>query len=426
MSEADPEASGQPVDDPASSEGIFNKTWEIELLISGGVVFALLQLPSVLERGFLRLEAGLTGWWTEASFFAFVYLNGILYTLIGSFLLHLASRAYWIGLIGLDKVYPEGVRWEKLKSGGPITQRLQRELVSPLRPLIVRIDLFCSAIFSFAFLVVLACLISILMIGLYVLIALGISWLPGGQKSPEIFLLIVCGVSLVLVLAGLLDKLLAGRLKPGGRMERALAAGLRSYHYFQLGPLFSPILLVLLTNMRRRSFVALAGLPFLMVLFFISSHAAQRNRFWYSDSPAPNREILPLYYQDQWPEEGTSRLTPSIQSDVIEGPYLKLFIPYLPQRHDEVFAERCPDPRAKLDCAARVHRVTVDGRPVPGLTFHFSSLPKRGTPVFLAYIPTAGFAHGSHVLRIEPLPLRKKKILRWRKDPRPYLIRFWT
>jgi len=405
------------------SEGFFDKTWELELLISGGVVFALLQLPSLLERSFLRLEPRLIGWWKDAFVLAFAYLKGILYTLIAAFVLHLSSRAYWIGLLGLEKVHPEGIRWENLKSG-PITRRIQRELIPPVRRQIVQLDLFCSSIFAFAFLLVIACLLSIVLIGICALLTWGLSWLLGERSLPDIFLAVLCVFALGMALPGILDKLLAGHLRSGGRMERSLERVLRTFHRLQLGNLFGSITLVLLSS-RRKSLSVLVGLFLCFLLLFSLLPMLQRDNLWSSGSPAAEREVVPLYYEDQWPEEGTPRLAPSIQSDVIEGPYVKLFIPYLPSRHDEAFATRCPNPQDKLDCAARLHQVAMDGRVVPGLAFLFYTHPKLGSRGFLAYIPTAGLSPGPHVLKIEPLPVRKKKWLR-RKDPQPYFIRFWT
>lgn len=143
------------------------------------------------------------------------------------------------------------------------------------------------------------------------------------------------------------------------------------------------------------------------------------------ETVASDRQIRPAHYEDQWPDEGVFQLLPSIQSDVIEEPYVKLFIPYMPDRHDPVFASQCPDqPRAILDCAARVHRVTLDGKAVRGLTFHLYEHSRTGLQGFRAYIPTQGIAPGGHLLRIEPLP---RKPSRLRKQPaEPWLIRFWT
>ena len=45
------------------------------------------------------------------------YVKLILYTLISCFILHLCTRAYWVGLIGLETVFPHGVRWEDTPTG---------------------------------------------------------------------------------------------------------------------------------------------------------------------------------------------------------------------------------------------------------------------------------------------------------------------
>src|SRR5205085_8925932 len=48
------------------------------------------------------------------------------------------------------------------------------------------------------------------------------------------------------------------------------------------------------------------------------------------------------YYESQRPAGELYARIPSIQSDVIRDPYVKLFIPYSPTRHNEHVAARCP------------------------------------------------------------------------------------
>ena len=45
------------------------------------------------------------------------------------------------------------------------------------------------------------------------------------------------------------------------------------------------------------------------------------------------------YYESQREPGAVYDRTPSIQSDVVRDPYIKLFIPYTPQRHGKAFAE---------------------------------------------------------------------------------------
>ncbi|HEY0997711.1 MAG TPA: hypothetical protein VGD77_17100, partial [Gemmatimonadaceae bacterium] len=129
-------------------------TWEVELLISGLVLIGLLQLPGLLDRFFdPRLPHAIGG--TRAVLFGLqLYLRAAAFALIGSFVLHLVARGYWVGLIGLNSVYPNGPRWEQLRYG-PVASEYYRRKFRSLPELIAKVDDFCSITFPFAFLVVL-------------------------------------------------------------------------------------------------------------------------------------------------------------------------------------------------------------------------------------------------------------------------------
>jgi hypothetical protein len=86
--------------------------WEPELLISGAVIFALFQLPSAIDAMYERASPHMTRTSGIALLFGYWYGKAIVYALIGSFIVHLVSRDYWVGLVGLNSVYPHGARWE--------------------------------------------------------------------------------------------------------------------------------------------------------------------------------------------------------------------------------------------------------------------------------------------------------------------------
>src|SRR5687768_6527251 len=107
-----------PAADPANTSHIpepiprgTTPTWEIEMLLSGAVVFALLQLPEALDRSFDGAMTRLGSGWGAVAFLVYCYAKGIVYSLIGTFVLHLAARAYWIALVGINSVYPGGPKW---------------------------------------------------------------------------------------------------------------------------------------------------------------------------------------------------------------------------------------------------------------------------------------------------------------------------
>ncbi|HEX7183061.1 MAG TPA: hypothetical protein VF756_14560 [Thermoanaerobaculia bacterium] len=233
------------------------------MLISGAVVFALMQLPPMFDRAFGRIEIHFSGWPRGAVFMAYMYGSAILYTLIASFLIHLTARAYWVGLIGLDSVFPHGVKWEEMQSG-PIARRVYREILPSVRSLIVRADKFCSVIFSFTFLMVIAFAMSIAMLLFYGLIAYVLSILFfGGEHLGEIFWAVLSVVTVVLLGISLADKALGDRLDAKSRPVRLIEKVLRYVVYpLQFGPVYSSISMVLFTNVRKKMIY-----PLMMTVF---------------------------------------------------------------------------------------------------------------------------------------------------------------
>ncbi|HJX27786.1 MAG TPA: hypothetical protein VJ885_07730, partial [Thermoanaerobaculia bacterium] len=280
-----------------------------------------------------------------------------------------------------------------------------------------------------AFLVVLACLISIAWIAICCGIAWALAWRFDEESISRFFWVVLTVFCAMMVFPAFLDRLLGHRLDPESRTARLIEGWMRFTDLMQVGALFTPIAVTLFSNQRRRWFYNLFAVGFfaLMVLVTVGYAVRREGISLLGRAPetvAPERQIHAVHYEDQWPEEGAFQLAPSIQSDVIEDPYLELFLPYRPDRHDPVFARQCPDqPRAILECAARVHRVSLDGKPVRELTFHLYEHPRTGVRGFRAYIPMRGIPRGGHLLRIEPLP-RKARLLR--KKAEPWLIRFWT
>jgi len=442
---------GEPPDGERFARGL-RQTWELEMLISGALVFALLQLPSAVDQAYERLDPHLADGLAGALFIVHYYTKLALYTLSASFLVHLAARAYWVGLIGLEAVFPRGVRWEKVSSG-PIGRRLYEQRLPSLPALITRTDDFCSMIFSFSFLIVFVFVISIVWAGLLGLLAFGISRLLfGGERLAEVFRALLLLLVLPYLAATLLDKVAGGKMDPAGRPARILRAVNAFYYRALLMDVYGPIMMILFSNVRKKVMYPIFTAAFVGVLglFFLSEMTRGGRLSMSSDVYMPGtageREVSPAYYENLRPEDEVFRMEPSIQSDVVVDPYVRLFIPYYPRRDNPALARRCPGVRplreaglslqrrnagappagasaAVLRCLADLHRVSLDGRPLPGLELHFSTHPKTGVRGILGYIPVAGLPRGSHLLRVEAVP--RPEARKGDPPPDPYLIRFW-
>ncbi|HYO16480.1 MAG TPA: hypothetical protein VE685_25060 [Thermoanaerobaculia bacterium] len=427
------------------------QTWELELLISGAVVFALLQLPSALHNAFDRLDPHLDGTARIGLLIVYAYMTLALYTLIGSFLLHLGARAYWVGLVGLEAVFPRGIQWDRAQYG-PFTRRFYEERAPSLQALIAKADDFCSTIFSFSFTIVFSFIASTLWAGLLGLVAFLISrFFFGGERLGSIFMTLAYLLLIPMLVVPILDRAIGNKLSPTGWPARLLLGLTGFYHRAFLMNLYSPVTNILLTNVPKKviypvffaSFAVLMGAFFLAT--FIRRGQLSLDSGIYLPAEPGEHEVSSVFYESLRPEGKIFR-APSIQSDVIRDPYVKLFIPYYARRHNPLIEKRCPDvrplregglrlelpgedhrpqgsPEAVLRCLAGIHKVALDGKPLAGSSFHFYTHPKTGLRGIVTYIPTAGLSRGSHLLRVAAVPRAEPR--KGEPPPDPYLIRFW-
>lgn len=175
MSDIESKAPPQAENRRSRFSGFHARTYEMELLISGAVVFGLIHLPPIIERISISFLAGLEGNLRLMGVLGQVYLQLVLYGLIAVFVLHLAMRGFWIGLLGLESVFPEGIRWDRLKLGPAMIKRY-RAGIGSLAATIEKVDDLCSLIFSFGFLVIFIWIYFVVLLVAAGALAVGFSW----------------------------------------------------------------------------------------------------------------------------------------------------------------------------------------------------------------------------------------------------------
>jgi hypothetical protein len=428
--------------------------WELELLIAGAVTFALFQLPSSLDGALTWLEPRVSGISQFVAYAGFLYAKSILYVLIIAFLLNLCSRAYWVGLVGLHSVFPKGVRWDRYgRAAGPFAIAEYKRRLASLPAVISRVDNFASVIFSFAFLIVLTFLVSVTLVA----IVGGLGWavstyLLGGRYSKQMFFGVLALLVVPLIVGGIVDKVWGPRLDPESRGGRALRQLMRYGAWVNGSALFGPIFMTLFTNLSKRVMLPVFyGAVLVSLMFGMADLLGKMNGFGGGGSRfVPEdmdvRGVENAYYESMR-QSGDPTTVPMIQSDIVTGPYVRLFIPYVPDRHDPWMASRCdgarplrstrphvranvsPTPRDDsaathtLGCLARLHAVAVDGTPRPELQFRFYAHAQTGREGIITYIPTDGLAAGQHTITVRQPP--RKPTSRRRGPLAPYEITFW-
>lgn len=433
---------------------LFDRTWELELLISGVVVFGLVQVPTRLASLYERVDVLLGEETRMIAWMAYFYLQLMVISLCAALFVHLIARAYWVGLIGLNSVFPKGIRWADLKSYGPRTKAFYRAVLPSLPTLIRTADAFCSSIFSIAFVAVIVFLFSIVIVVPLITVSTFVNrvWFDGERSLLTMY------ASLVLLLLPVLLAPLVDRMAPtrGRRSwaDRFVRGVIRPYHAIFGGPLYNPIMLTFMSNARQSSFAVVSvGLFGLLFVFIFVMQLATGGALTFHDLRfSPLRPgaatVAPVYYESLR-APGRVYTEPSIQDDVVDGPYVKLFLPYVPRRHNELIEQRCPSVeslqpgglrlrRLRLKpltdelqgaadavrlCLAGLYQVWLNGGAVsPDYVFY--QHPGSGLRGLMAYLPTEGLPAGANLLRIRPLRIDDEDD---EKDepPSEHLIPFW-
>ena len=427
------------------------RPWELELLISGALVFSMLQIPGQLDAWFNGLAPRMDDGRFMVVFLAWYYVKLAVYALAGGFSVHLAIRGYWVGAIGLEAVFPDGIAWDRSR-GGPIFREIQRQRTPKMQSVIDRADRLASVVFGGAFALALMLVFSLVVGGSVMLlgyVAAGALGIPG--KALLVTQGLVALYVVPMLLAAAVDKRRGDRLDPDGRPARVIRGiGLVYARMWKIAP-FMPLWLTLLTNLRGRRGMRIAtvllvvgGIGFVLKDLLVEAGFVHDDGYAYLPDAPGALGVARAFYDNERGDDGTEFAdVPFIQSDMVRDPYVRLFLPYRPRRHNRLVRERCPQVRAAvpaggvlgaprpagdragqavLACLASLQPVTLDGRSVTP-AWRFSTEPKTGVRGIIAYLPVAGLAKGEHMLTITRLPPRDPEEAK--KPQPPFSIPFW-
>ena len=139
------------------------ESWELEVLISGMSIYLLLQLPDQIDEviRYTSENIGQNDIMVSIAIMLFLFKISS-YILLFNLVTHLILRGFWIGVIGLHSVFPDGVKFEKLAYSDYFNKKL-RQNIPHLDDWTVYLDNLCSIIFGFTFLIVL----TLISLGLY-------------------------------------------------------------------------------------------------------------------------------------------------------------------------------------------------------------------------------------------------------------------
>jgi hypothetical protein len=427
----------EPVTTPESVPAHTTPTWEMELLVSGATIFGLLQLPQLLDHGYFRAVNFMPPDYANLLMPAWMYAKIAVVTLVMTFLAHLCLRGYWVALVGMNSVYPGGIRWERTGLGPVARERIAA--ASPGSPTqqmaeaIERADNRATRVFGVGFSLATLMLAPLMLVLLTLVLGLVVNAVLGPGHTIDVLWFVIGVVLLPWVLAVIIDRRLPGIVARAPLLRRAIGAIAGFYSKLGFGPRSNPVIALYASHAGRLQFVAIALLVILPVSLIIVLGARGKLPFVpsasliaidpYADAASPTG-----FYDDQRGDGWAMLPLPHVPSRVVDGPYLELYVPFIPRVQAEALPRACPelagagaDARARLACLARLADIRLDGAPV-SVPLDATTDPKTGQAGVLAMIPVGALAPGRHELSLnEPdrrdsdgAPMRRYRIPFWK------------
>lgn len=389
-------------------------TWEVELLISGVAVFAALQLPGLLDDALFALRPRFGAGWSAPLGMVYVYAKTAAVILAATFVIHLLLRAQWIALVGLLSIHPRGIDWDRLEAG-PLTREVERERLGSLDQVVERADNRATTVFAAGVTMAMILVVMTLLVGLVLALATLVPALDPGNALVALFA-VVLGT---FALAQVADRRLGPRLPEGSRRRRWLRALLAVYARLGLGAAGNPVMGILASHGgRRRVALLVAGIMLLATWGVVAALAAMRaperlGSYALFPQPAEGAPgVLARAHYDDERDPARDPLVPYVQSAVATGPYLRLVVPYEPQRDEAALRRHCPDlaglagaalaARAR-QCLRAVREVRLDGAVVE-TPFEVGGDPRTQRPALVAMLDLRGLARGRHELQVARSP----------------------
>lgn len=413
-------------------QDLASKSWNLELIISGAAIFLVSYLPGLVDKllGYylenLAVEPDLKK--SMLPILVYSFFKVISWVLIGTFVIHFALRAFWVGLVGLHAVFPEGIRYDQLPWQTDFSRQISKQNFGQFSGYIIRLDRLSNQIFSLAFLIALMGFgISVLYTVIFLMTNPNVfpNWFGNAKGRSLVFLVSF----MLLAFLPAISQFIARRPEwlENRWLNRFVKFTIRYVPMLLLPFVFRPlsyINMVYYSNMSRKRLIISFILGTVMVMTGVFMVFAQtqmelrgRDLFARQSFFGKNNstyKLFPANY-DQLRQPANLMPAVSIESDVIEGPVLRVFVLY-PKWLDGTLEQHCAQPQypdslttlarrvfkdsINLNCLSGFLKLSVNDSVYTQPDWVFYTHPETGSKGLLGYVPTAGFATGKNVLTV--------------------------
>ena len=405
------------MDNKKSNYNIFEKlklnSWEVEILIVGFLLIVLLQLPEALSNklAITRMNIDITDSFGKAISIMSIYLTLLFSTkiIIITLSTYILLRSFWVGLLGLSSVFPNGINAKNLNYNKYLISKIKNY---SLNKSINQLDKLSSTIFSFAFLITLST-ISLLMICLIlIIIFVFIDYLGFLSDNVEDIIafsyLSIAGIYII-------DYLSYGVIK---KIKWKPIAYIYSYiydffNYVTLGFIYNSLYYTYISNIKARYIIPPIVIILTLMLFNNSNDLID-----FKHGKASTKYVTSYkLYENERSKEPIS--FPFIQSRIVNESFINLHIPYLANINHGL-KNICPDigknfnylhlhkksnldstmfiQSKALDCINSYYSISIDTIMIKS-DFIYKTYSKEYS-TFNMIIPLDSFNKGNHSIHI--------------------------
>lgn len=369
-------------------------SWEPEILISGGILFTLFQTQSalVLIKGLLY-PLGVPGLTPLMGFFAF----GVSALTVG-FSLHLITKAFWIALLALKSVYPNGINIAKLNYSEYFLKKIS--LDPSLDSTISKIGNTSSLMFVISFLF----LLIFFGIGTYMIMISGLLYFIPLELLP--FRVPVVSLVVFSLIIPFIDFLTLGSLKKVKIISKIYYPYYKLISWMTLSFLYRDILYTLFSNVSKRKltlFTLLFIIPTAMLGYRNVAgvvHAPTAFNDWYFFENTFNNSIGESRYENLR-GSGDPIGSGTIQSDVINEQHIKLYLRY--QNWMDWQLKELSDSLGVLRHNKTMNiffDIKVDNKSIDSVVWNFTRKTDINQFGIIGYIPIPDLEYGPHVIEV--------------------------
>ncbi len=391
------------------------KSWEPEVLLSGIVLYGMFKMPGLLDDFLYYYKINFTGASNDIDNFVGM-MKVAVYWLTSGLIAHLISRGIWVGMVGLSFTFPKGIALDEIKLTDKYKNFLAR--IPSTEKIILNLEGFSSTLFSISF------MMFMMMLGAYfyllitiIVPVLSLVYFVNDIFDNDTFGYILAGYLLVVLafgFIGFIDFITLGFFKRFRWLSKIYWPIYRVVGTLTMARFYRPIYYILVSNVKKWK-IGLLLTAFVVASFMwvggISNstypgESLSRISLW---SDSQNTGSYTGYYDDQ--VDDIKSINASIQSDIIRGNTVRLFLVLRAEREDSIKAhcnldslfqiEELGRPQARIQCLKAFYSVSIDDSVFADLPFKFHFKSKTRQRGLLTYIDISYLETGLHHLSIE-------------------------